>query len=343
MRKLLLSVVLGAATAGAASTHVCGPAPVVRAELQKATATFAVDPQAFDQNVKPFRTLRRRYPNDLFVHERYQDAVRQYGVEGHLRALTAEYQALQSEHPDDLVYRYLYFRSLIGRNTPAAVQGLSEILTEHPDFAPADRMLAEIHASPTFRDSRKQEAEEQTFRQLCPGETLARLPDAIPDPSPLVAQAEKLFAQGGDPAQAITLAQQGVREDEWRLQRIRPVDWYSLDFKRQAQFALQTEYWRLWTLQVRCQRKAGETGKANALLATMEQRVTLLPKSQAPQHWEALAYLARLYAEGNQTRQASQKLDQMQQLLASFPDPGHAAELQDLRKLIPAQSGNSDR
>ena len=168
-------------------------------------------------------------------------------------------------------------------------------------------MLAEIHAAPAFRDSGKREAEEQEFRQMCPGEGLAELPDAIPDPSPLVGQAERLFSEGGNPAQAIKLAQQGVREDEWRLQRIRPVDWYSVEFKRQAQFALQTQYWRLWTLQVRCQRKAGETGKANALLATMEQRITLLPKNQATQHWEALAYLARLYAEGNQTRQASQK------------------------------------
>ena len=115
MRRLLLSVVLCTAPAGAASTHVCGPVPAVRAELRKAAATFVVDPQAFDQNIKPFLALRRRYPNDLFVHERYQDAVRQYGVEGHLRALTADYQALQAGHPDDLLYRYLYFRSLIGR------------------------------------------------------------------------------------------------------------------------------------------------------------------------------------------------------------------------------------
>jgi hypothetical protein len=31
--------------------------------------------------------LREKYPGNLFVHERYQDAVHEHGIEGHLAAL----------------------------------------------------------------------------------------------------------------------------------------------------------------------------------------------------------------------------------------------------------------
>ena len=87
------------------------------------------------------------YPNDLWVNERYQDAVQQYGIEGHVRKLTEEYQVLSMQHPDDPLYSYLYSRSLMGRNTPAAAQQMTEIVAEHPDFAPAHGSLAEIYAS----------------------------------------------------------------------------------------------------------------------------------------------------------------------------------------------------
>ena len=65
----------------------------------------------------PLVALRQHYPNDLWVNEHYQDAVQQYGIEGHLRKLTEEYQVLSMQHPDDLMYSYLYARSLMGRNT----------------------------------------------------------------------------------------------------------------------------------------------------------------------------------------------------------------------------------
>ena len=65
----------------------------------------------------PLLALRQRHPDDLLVHELYQDAVQRYGIEGHLRKLTEEYQILSMQHPDELMYDYLYARSLMGRNT----------------------------------------------------------------------------------------------------------------------------------------------------------------------------------------------------------------------------------
>ena len=124
----------------------CGPSPAIRAQLGKITVVVS-SPSDFDRALAPLLALRQRYPNDLWVHERYQDAVQQYGIEGHLRKPTEEYQVLSMQHPDETMYSYLYARSLMGRNTSAAAQQMTEIVADHPDFAPAHGSLAEIYAS----------------------------------------------------------------------------------------------------------------------------------------------------------------------------------------------------
>ena len=98
----------------------------------------------------------------------------------------------------------------------------------------------------------------------------ARVRQSLPDPSLLVDQAESLLAQNADPERIVAIADQGVRDDEWRLQRIRPFDWYSVEYKRQAQRDLQAKYWRLWSLEVRCYRRAGQPEKAAELLTAMD-------------------------------------------------------------------------
>lgn len=296
--RLAVFALLGSATAWAGQSAPCEPAASIRAELEKATLPIA-SAGAFEQNIAPLQALRSRNPGDLFVHERYQDAVQQYGIEGHLRQLTEEYQALTFEHPGELMYAYLFARSMIGRNTPSAIERLTDIAAKNPDFAPAHRGLAEIYASEPFHDSAKENIEREKFLSACPGSLLARRPAPLPDPSPLIERAEQLLAHNGDPEAAAAMALEGLRADEWRLQRIRPHDWYSVEFKRQSQRQLQAEYWRAWSLQVRCYRKANQAEKAAELLRLMEQRASLLPRSD-PNYPEASAILARLHAEDGQ-------------------------------------------
>ena len=333
----VLLILLAPMPARAVPSAACELPPEIRAELAKATKAVA-SPTDFDENVAPMLALRRRHPNDLLVHELYQDAVQRYGIEGHLRKLTEEYQVLSMQHSDELMYSYLYARSLIGRNTPSAIQQISEILAEHPDFAPGHGVLAEIYASATFRNEEKEKVERERFLALCPGSALHRRPGTLPDPSPLVDQAEQLLAGSGDPDRIAALALQGVRDDEWRLQRIRPFDWYSVAYKRQAQSELQAKYWRAWSIQVRCDRRAGHPERAAELLAQMNQRAALLERHSDPIYWDALATLARLYEEGNQRDWAARKLDSMQQFLAQHPDPQRTAELEELRKRIDGQN-----
>ncbi len=325
-------VLLAIVAVPAWGSKVCELSPEIRAEVMRARDVTA-GPSDFDKHVAPLLALRQRYPNDLLVHERYQDAVQQYGVEGHLRKLTEEYQVLAMQHPNEVMYGYLYARSMIGRNTPSAIRQMNSLLSEHPEFAPAHGSLAEIYASPAFQDSEKEEVERERFLQLCPGSTLQQRPGPLPAPSPSIDHAEHLLETDGNPESIMAIAQQGIRDDEWRLQRIRPFDWYTVEYKRQAQRDLQTRYWQMWGIEVRCERRAGHGEKADALLAAMDQRAETLERESNPAYWNAVTMLVRLYEEGNQKQSATQMLDSMEQFLAKHPDSQRSSQLEELRKM----------
>jgi hypothetical protein len=323
--------------AAVAESSFCGPGREVRLELEKAAALPVSEASAFARNISAFESLRARFPNDLFVHESYQDAVKRFGVEGHLRGLTDEYQTLAAEHPGDLIFRYLYARSLLGRGTYPAIQEMTEILAVHPEFAPAHRMLAEVYAIETFRDAQKERAYRESLLKLCPGSVLSETLTTLLDRSPLLEQAVRLSRENGDPDRVADLARQGLHEDEWRLQRIRPFDWYSLEFKIQNQRQLQAEYWSVWSLEVRCDLKAGRRDQARSLQATMEQRAAQIRMGAGDTYWDALVILGRLYAETGQAEQAAEKVEAMQKVVAARPDPARVAEIEELGKLIRIQ------
>jgi hypothetical protein len=330
---LLISLLTLSPPAKAASSTACELSVSIRAELPK-TQDGAIAPSDFDKNVAPLLALRQRHPNDLPVHVLYQDAVESHGIEGHLRKLTEEYQVLSMQHPDDPMYDYLYARSLIGRNTPSAIKQINELLAQHPDFAQGHGSLAAIYASAAFRDDEKGKLERERFLQLCPGSAVQTLPGPLPEPSPLLDQAEELLARNGDPDRVTAMAQQGIRDDEWRLQRIRPFDWYTVEFKRQSQRDLQIKYWEMWSIEVRGDRRAGRSDKVAALLASMEQRAEPLGRLSDPAYWDASTVLVRLYEEGNQADLAGQRLASMRKFLTEHPDIHHAAQLEELKKEV---------
>jgi tetratricopeptide (TPR) repeat protein len=336
----VLSLLIGVVPALAMKPNAapCGPEPAVRAQLEKAAAAPIGDVKDFDRNIAPFLELRKSNPENLFVHERYQDAVRQHGIEGHLKAMAEEYQDLMIRHPGELTYLYLSARALIGRTTPAAIQSLNEIVTDNPNFAPAHRALAEIYALPRFRDAEKENEERKKLMSLCPGTVLAQGPGTLLAPSPLLDQAERLLQNGGGPDRAMEMAAQALRDDEWRLQRIRPFDWYTVEFKRESERQVRVEYVRQWALQVRAYRQKNQPEQAAELLAKMERSTQAISRDPlGPAYWNSLLTLARLYAEANQPQDADAKLEQMKQFLAAHPDQARTAQLEQLRKAIRPQ------
>jgi uncharacterized protein YqiB (DUF1249 family) len=328
-----LFVLLFVSGAWAAGPPMCQPTPRMRAELRQAPAGGSGSYADFDGNMAPFLALRRHYPQDLFVHEQYQDAVRRFGIEGHLQLLVHEYQALASEHPGDVMYEYLFQRALIGRNTASVIVNLSEVLKREQNFAPVHRALADIYSTGTFRDPEKERAEHRLFQEICGEDFVSQRLDTVPASSPLVSQAERLLEENGPPQEAIGLATRGLQADEWRLQRIRPFDWYSVQFKIEQQQQLQAEYWQAWSLQVRAYRKAGQSEKAEELLKVMERRATALDDDDGPSaQWDGLSALARLYAEAKQSEQAARKLEALRQVLKKHPDLQRAQLVDGLQR-----------
>ncbi|MGH9762169.1 MAG: hypothetical protein ACREDR_28410 [Blastocatellia bacterium] len=321
----------------------CEPKVEIRAQIEKAAAAssaaaLSTPASDFDLRVAPFLALRERYPDDLFVNQQYQDAVAQNGIEGHLKAMTEEYQALDIKNGGATLYHYLFLRSLVGRLTPAAIHGLTEIVTADPNFAPAHQTLAEIYGSPAFHDAERQKSETGKLSMLCPGSLGAVRPYPLPEPSPAIDEADKLLSSGGDFDRIISLTFEGLRSDEWRNQRIRAFDWYSVDFKRKATADLRREYWKAWAVQVRSYRKAGRPQQAAGLLASMEVSAAALNPRNPEGYWDALVTLAHLYVEGNQVDRASQTIVRMRQLIAKQPGEQNNEKtevLNSLQKLVP--------
>jgi hypothetical protein len=313
--------------------NFCQAPPEVEREFQKAAAASAAvtDPFAALDRAAPFQAVRDRYPDNLFAHERYQDSIHEHGIEGHLALL-------ETAHADDPMYRYLAARAIVGRNTAAAIKGMHELIAENPNFAPAHRTLAEIYRTEAFRDPEQEKIEKEKFFSLCPGGALTGRPPSIPGPSPLIEEAARLLDESGDADRIVAMTVEGLKEFEWRSQRIRAFDWYTRAYKLQDARDLRAKYWQAWPIQVRAYHKAGLPEKAHQLLASMEERARPLRYQAGSAYWNAQEVLAQLYLEARQTQQAGEKLKELQQLLAEARDPEEKtrreAQIERLRALM---------
>jgi pentatricopeptide repeat protein len=206
-------------------------------------------------------------------------------------------------------------------------------------FAPAHRTLAEIYGATVFHDAEKQKSETERFLVLCPRSRLTARPDPLPEASPLLEKAEQLLARGGDPNKIIAMTAQAMTDDEWRNQRIRAFDWYTVDFKRRSLSELRDKYWRAWACEVRCYRKAGRVEDAASLLALMEQRAEALRKQPGPAYWNTSVIVARLYVEARRPDRATRIVDRLEQYLTEKPDSDNTRVLETMRKEISMSEG----
>ncbi|HXP87069.1 MAG TPA: hypothetical protein VN841_20230 [Bryobacteraceae bacterium] len=330
--------------------NFCQPPPEVEKAFQQAAAASAAitDPFAALDRAAPFQAVRDRYPDNLFAHERYEDAIHENGIEGHLRLLARQYAELESQHAGDPMYRYLSLRATVGRSTAAAIAGLHELLAKNPGFAPAHRTLGEIYGTEAFRQPEQEDIEKETFLALCPGGSLTRRPPAVPGPSRLIDEAARLLDQNGETDRIIAMTIQGLKEFEWRSQRIRAFDWYSRDYKLQDARDLRARYWQAWPVQVRAYQKAGRVEEANTVLASMELRAKALRNQPGSADWDALEVLVQLYTEVHQAERAAGKFRELEQLLGETQGPDQrtlrAARLERLRSLVnedPASRGGT--
>ena len=327
----LLALTLWASTANSAQGPLCEPSAEVLQELEKASSATGADNPTVEQVIEPLRSLRDRFPNDLFVHLRYQDAIKDRGVEGHLKELFEEYLVLKIKHPDDPFYLYLFGRTLEGRMTPQAISTMEEVFKFNPNFAPAHRTLAEIYGSARFRDRKKEKAERSAFQKTCPGSVIPTQPPPLPPPGDF-SKAEQLLGQDESKERVVELVYQALQRDAWRLQRIRPFDWYTVEEKKQVAREGQLRQWSAWGLLVRHYRNTEQQDKASPLLEEMQGRLDRIQTDRDPDlFWAAGVTLTTLYLEGNQLDSARETLKRMETVLVKQPNRKRSAELARLK------------
>jgi hypothetical protein len=316
-----------------AQGDLCAPSAEIVRELEQASSG-APEQGPAEQLIVSLRNLRARFPENLFVHLAYQDAVKQRGVEGHLKEVFEDYLILRTQHPDDPFHLYLFGRALEGRTTPEAISLLEGVLKLDPAFAPAHRSLAEIYGSVRFRDRAKEKSERAQFQQACPASAIASQPPPLPPPGDFSA-AERLLGKSEAKDRVVELVFQAFEQNEWRQQQIRPFDWYTEDEKKQAALNAMVAQWRGWALLVRHYRAVNLDDKAQQQLSEMQERFERIRGNRYPElYWTGAITLVRLHAEDKQTDKVTEMLKQMEKFTKAKPDRKRSAELARLKSTL---------
>ena len=140
----LACLALLAAAPSMSAPDLCEPGPEIARAIDEALAAAPGD-APYEERMAPLRALRVRFERELFVHLRYQDAIFDQGIEGHLKEMLEEYLGLQAKHAGDPLFLYLSGRAFEGRGTKRAIAIMEQVLALDPGFAPAQRTLAEIY------------------------------------------------------------------------------------------------------------------------------------------------------------------------------------------------------
>jgi len=106
---------------------LCEPSAEVQRAIDEAVPPAPLEAD-FERALSSLRAVRERFPKDLFVHVRYEDAVFDGGTEGHLKGMLREYRQLSADHPEETHYEYLAGRAHLGRGTKKAIAAMERIL-----------------------------------------------------------------------------------------------------------------------------------------------------------------------------------------------------------------------
>ena len=117
-----------------------------------------------DSEVGAYRELLTRYPKNLFVHQRYQDAA-MYPTPKEWNAVIEEYRGLAKAHPGDPVFEYLALRAAIGNGTKDLMPALERVSGRVPA---AHLSLVQVYQSTVFKDAVKARDHLDAFMNACP-------------------------------------------------------------------------------------------------------------------------------------------------------------------------------
>src|SRR5258708_38473411 len=111
------------AAAGQSVEYRCEADPVIKQELKKLRSdedAVLSYKQQREQELAALRSLLEKHPDNIFIHQRYQDRMRVIG-DSYPEDLIKQYRDLVEKHQDDPVYLFLLGRLLFGYKTPEAI------------------------------------------------------------------------------------------------------------------------------------------------------------------------------------------------------------------------------
>lgn len=172
----------------------CDPSAEVRLALQNVPSD--ADRAA---RIAAYRKLLDRFPDDLFVHQRYQDTARHPSAKQR-DAVVSEYRTLAEQHPDSSLFAYLTARIQIGVSTKQVLPQLEKLTASVPA---AYLDLVSIYQAPNFKDPKKAMENLQAFMKTCPASVRGFSYMRNLEPSDFLRQStdrlRRLLAESNDP------------------------------------------------------------------------------------------------------------------------------------------------
>lgn len=162
--RFLLFACLGA-FAPLVCAQICGPSPDVQSALDQVPSYQRADQSKYDfvqARRTAIRALMRRYPGNVFIQRAY------IGAMPDRLKIIAEYQVLHNQRPDDSYIAYLYGTTLLGRDTPQAIQLFNAALEKSPNFPWPHLQFVSIYSTPNFLDKAKAISHAKAFLSACP-------------------------------------------------------------------------------------------------------------------------------------------------------------------------------
>ncbi len=145
---------------------VCAPSSDVEQALKRLSiGSGSPVESSLEARKRVVAELLQQYPDDLFVHMKSRTTF--FSSAGALQ-VRDQYQTLAQQHPDSLMFKYLYARALVDIDTPRAIELLRQVETADPNFAWTHLEFAGIHLLGKYSDKQQLRNELDKFFGICP-------------------------------------------------------------------------------------------------------------------------------------------------------------------------------
>jgi thiol-disulfide isomerase/thioredoxin len=148
----------------------CEMSPAVKDDLKQIDKLFDEDlpfKVRTERQLALFPEALKKHPTDFYVRRRYLET--RLGAFGLNRdTLLVEYREQMEKNPNDPIAVYLYMRLLVGRDTKEAIKLATKLLQDAPQFPWTHLQLAEIYATPGFRDPKQLKEHLNHWFTQCP-------------------------------------------------------------------------------------------------------------------------------------------------------------------------------